>query len=182
MTGGPFPDDIDTTPDDRAVEFGVDFFKRSHDRPFLLAVGLFRPHMPFHVPPKYFAPYPPDSVVLPKRPADDLDDIPAGGKKLLERSRHWWTGILDAEAERPGVWRDSVRAYQASATFADHQLGRLLTALARSPYADNTIIVVWFGPRLPPRGEGALGEVRFVGEDDAGAAADFGSGSHRAGS
>lgn len=140
---GPFPYDVDQTPDERAVEFGVDFLERKHDRPFFLAIGLFRPHMPFHVPPKFFAQYPPESVVMPERPAGDLDDVPSGGRKLLERSRHWWSGILEAETARPGVWRDSVRAYQASATYADYQLGRLLSALAASPYAEDTIVVVW---------------------------------------
>ena len=139
----PWPLDPRQTPDQRSVDFGVEFLRRDHDRPFFLAVGLFRPHMPFHVPPKYFALYPSDDVVMPLRPAGDLDDVPAGGRKLLERGRLWWNGILKADAESPGAWREAVRSYQASATFADHQLGRLLTALASSRYAENTVIVVW---------------------------------------
>jgi len=140
---GPWPLNQDHAPDQRTVDFGIGFLQQDHDRPFFLALGLFRPHMPFHVPPKYFAEYPPEEVVMPLRPAGDLDDIPSGGRKLLERGRLWWKGILQADAERPGVWREAVRAYQASATFADHQLGRLLAALASSRYADDTLIVVW---------------------------------------
>ena len=51
--------------------------------------------------------------------------------------------ILDADSERPGTWRESVRSYQASCTFADHQLGRLLDSLARSEHVGNTIVVLW---------------------------------------
>lgn len=140
---GPWPYDASETPDQRSVDYGVEFLGREHDRPFFLAVGLFRPHMPFHVPPSFFALYPPEHVKMPLRPADDLDDVPSGGRKLLERGRAWWRGILAAEAESPGAWREAVRAYQASASFADHQLGRLLAALAASPYAEETVIVVW---------------------------------------
>ena len=38
---------------------------------------------------------------------------------------------------------DMVRAYLACVTFVDAQAGKVLRALANSPYADNTIIVFW---------------------------------------
>ncbi len=41
------------------------------------------------------------------------------------------------------LWQKAVRAYLASVSYADAQLGRLLDALDDSPYADNTIIVLW---------------------------------------
>lgn len=140
---GPWPLDAAETPDARTAAYAEEFLSRSHQRPFFLAVGLFRPHMPFHAPPQAFAHYPPDQMLMPKRPADDLDDIPSGGKALLAETQHFWDALLGAEADRPGTWRESVRAYQASATFADQQLGRVLDALGRSPYADNTVVVVW---------------------------------------
>lgn len=140
---GPWPSDPAETPDARSAEFAVDFLEQAHERPFFLAVGLFRPHMPFHAPPSSFAHYPPDAVAMPLRPSDDLDDVPSGGRALLEETKRFWETLLRADAERPGTWRDAVRAYQASATFADQQLGRVLDALGRSRYAANTIVVVW---------------------------------------
>ena len=140
---GPWPLDESATPDARSVEFGIDFLERSRDRPFFLAIGLFRPHMPFHVPPKYFASYPLDRVAMPRTPAGDLQDIPEGGQALLRQKQHFMKAIRDADAEHPGTWREAVRSYQASCTFADHQLGRLLDALARSEDARNTIVVLW---------------------------------------
>ena len=140
---GPWPLDESTTPDMRSVDFGVEFLSRRHELPFFLAIGLFRPHMPFHVPPKYFANYPGDEVAMPRTPAGDLDDIPAGGRALLRQKQHFMRAIRAGEARNPGTWRRAVRAYQASCTFADHQLGRLLEALARSPHASNTIVALW---------------------------------------
>jgi len=140
---GPWPLDVGETPDARTARYVEEFLSLPHERPFFLAVGLFRPHMPFHAPPQAFAHYPPEKVVMPERPADDLDDIPSGGKALLEETQRFWDAMLEAEAERPGTWRESVRAYQASASFADQQLGRVLASLGRSRYADNTIVVVW---------------------------------------
>ena len=140
---GQWPLEESGTPDLRAVNYGIEFLARRHDRPFFLAIGLFRPHMPFHVPPKYFAEYPKSAVAMPRTLDADLRDIPSGGRALLKQKEHFMRAILAAEAQRPGTWRDAVRAYQASCTFADHQLGRLLDALARSEHAGRTSIVLW---------------------------------------
>ena len=140
---GLWPPDETQTPDARSVNFGVRFLERKHDRPFFLAIGLFRPHMPFHVPPKYFGAYPRGHVAMPRTNPNDLDDIPAGGQALLRQKRHFMQAILEADEQQPGTWAEAVRAYQASCTFADHQLGRLLDALARSDYAESTLIVLW---------------------------------------
>ncbi len=140
---GQWPLDESGTPDARAVNFGIEFLSRNHDRPFFLAIGLFRPHMPFHVPPKYFAGYPRGGHAMPRTPAGDLADIPAGGQALLEQKRHFMRAIRAADSERPGTWAEAVRAYLASCTFADHQLGRLLDALGRSDHARSTIVALW---------------------------------------
>ncbi len=140
---GQWPLDESETPDARSVDFGINFLSRSHDQPFFLAIGLFRPHMPFHVPPKYFAEYSESRVAMPRTPEGDLIDIPSGGRALLKQKEHFMQAILDAERKIPGTWSEAVRSYQASCTFADHQLGRLFDALARSEHARSTMIVLW---------------------------------------
>lgn len=40
-------------------------------------------------------------------------------------------------------WEKAVQGYLAAIAFTDAQVGRLLDALDKSPYADNTIIVLW---------------------------------------
>ncbi len=140
---GQWPLDESVTPDARSVDYGVEFLSRRHGQPFFLAIGLFRPHMPFHVPPKYFADYPEAHVAMPRAPDGDLHDVPSGGRALLKQKEHFMRAILEADAKRPGTWREAVRSYLASCTFADHQLGRLVDALARSQHARSTIIVLW---------------------------------------
>ncbi len=124
--------------DAQTVSYGVEFFKRRHDKPFFLGIGIFRPHMPWYVPAKYRDRYPLDKVKLPDAPADDLNDVPAEGRKLALRK----AGDL-AKTHEAGQWKTAVQHYLASITFADAQIGRLLAALDQSAYAKNTIIVLW---------------------------------------
>lgn len=140
---GQWPLDERAAPDARTVDFGIDFLGRSRADPFFLAIGLFRPHMPFHAPPKYFSFYPADAAAMPTTNPNDRDDLPAGALALLEQKAYFFKTILAGNERRPAFHREAVRAYQAAATWADHQLGRLLDALASSPYAENTIIVLW---------------------------------------
>ena len=124
--------------DVRTVDFAVDYLRGEHSRPFFLACGVFRPHLPWYVPRRFFDLYPLDAVELPEAPPDDLDDIPAPGRKLAEARR------ADLETIRAaGKQREAVQAYLASISFADEQVGRVLDALDASDAADNTIIVFW---------------------------------------
>ena len=45
---------------------------------FWLACGLFRPHLPWYVPRKYFEQYPLNEIVLPADLDSDLEDLPVG--------------------------------------------------------------------------------------------------------
>ncbi len=108
------------------------------NNPFFLACGLFRPHLPWYVPQEYFDLYALDEIVLPKVRDDDLNDIPPAGLQFAQARRSDFEAIKKA-----GKWKQAVRAYLASITYADDQLGRVLDALDEGPYAKNTIIVLW---------------------------------------
>lgn len=101
--------------------------------PFFLAVGFYRPHSPYVAPKKYFDMYPVDKVPLPKEIANDLDDVPEAA--LFTKPAHW--GL--AEPER----REALRAYYATISFMDAQVGKLLDALEKNKLSDHTIIVFW---------------------------------------
>jgi arylsulfatase A-like enzyme len=103
-----------------------------HDRPFLIACGIFRPHLPWHVPKAYFDLYPETSIELPPHLDNDLDDVP-GARPSPEHLK-----ILSE-----GSWKRAVRAYMACITYADAQIGRILDALEDSPHRGNTVVVVW---------------------------------------
>jgi len=105
--------------------------------PFFLGVGIFRPHLPWYVPPKYFDMYPPDQVVLPKVKKTDLDDVPEIGRRMAKPERDH-KRVVETDN-----WHKAVSGYLASIAFADVCVGRVLDALDASPYAENTIIVLW---------------------------------------
>lgn len=104
-------------------------------KPFLLTCGFFRPHLPFYVPRKYFAPW--DKVQLPHGvlPNDELDLPAIANAWVEENSDH-------AEVVGRNQWTIAVRAYLASVHFADTQLGKVLDALETSPAMRNTIVIV----------------------------------------
>jgi len=110
---------------------------KDHDKPFFLAVGIFRPHLPWYVPKKYLDMYPPDQITLPNVNENDLDDIPPPGKKMAKPNGDH-KKVIDHNQ-----WRKAVSAYLASISFADACVGRVIDALDRSAYADNTVIVLW---------------------------------------
>jgi arylsulfatase A-like enzyme len=106
------------------------------NQPLFLAVGFFRPHMPWEVPQKYFDLYPLRDIQRPKVLANDLDDTHG-------HNRVSWHDWVLANEEKFQMWERMIQGYQASITFMDAQLGRVLDALDASPHADNTVIVLW---------------------------------------
>ena len=116
--------------------------KQPRDKPLFLAVGMFRPHVPMYAPPKYFDLFPPlEEIVLPEVKDDDRDDIPEYGQRLtagFPAPRHSWF----LEEDNKLQWQKAVKAYLASITFADAQVGRVLDALDESGRADNTIVIL----------------------------------------
>ncbi|MEC8557428.1 MAG: sulfatase [Planctomycetota bacterium] len=123
-----------------AVDFleGRGFAGKTVGRPFFLACGIFRPHLPWYVPKEFFELYPIDEVALPQVLEGDLEDIPAAGKAFAKARQ------TDLESIRKaGRYRDAVQAYLASISYADYQVGRVLSALDFSHYANNTIVVLW---------------------------------------
>jgi arylsulfatase A-like enzyme len=74
---------LDCSDDDlreaKIVRFGIDQLGKSHDKPFFLAVGLHKPHMPWNVPRKYFDMHPLAKIELPPHREGDLADIPPAG-------------------------------------------------------------------------------------------------------
>jgi arylsulfatase A-like enzyme len=123
--------------DYRLASWAVDYLQQSHDKPFFLAVGFKRPHMPWQAPGKYYARFPAADMILPTVPRDDLEDLPAAGIAMARPERD------HAKILETGNWKYAVQGYLATINFVDGQLGRVLDALDASPYADSTIICLW---------------------------------------
>jgi arylsulfatase A-like enzyme len=137
--------------DVKVVNWTISELEKSHDKPFFLACGFTKPHLPWYVPQKYFDLHPLDGIELPPVMEGDLDDVPAFGKKLARE-------VYDPSGERNfavkpdgdhanvianNQWHKGVQAYLATISFVDAYVGKLLEALENSEYADNTIVVLW---------------------------------------
>ncbi|MDF1814034.1 MAG: sulfatase [Verrucomicrobiales bacterium] len=122
--------------DAKVVHWATGELSKTHSKPLFLAVGIYRPHIPWYTPQKYFDLYPIDDISLPEVIEDDFDDIPESGQEMARR--HWHKWIADE-----GKWKAAIQGYLASVTFADAMVGQLLDALEKGPLADNTAIVLW---------------------------------------
>jgi choline-sulfatase len=135
---GPFPERDDQHYDYQSAQWAVDKLRGKPKEPFMLAVGFSLPHVPCYAPQKWFDLYPDDDSILPKVKENDRDDVPAFAWYLhwqLPEPRLKWL-------KESGQWRPLVRAYLASISLMDDQIGRLLAALEASGQAENTIVVV----------------------------------------
>ena len=147
---GAYPDQDSLMPDHASASWAIDRLAEEHTDPFFLAIGFLRPHVPFYVPAPWFDSYPRDSIALPPYFSADLDDLPPTARRIndlpMMPSTEW--------AIRSGEWTAILQAYLASISFVDAQIGRLLDALDASPYADNTIVVLWsdHGYRMGEKG------------------------------
>ena len=127
--------------DGKITDWAIEKMKtHAADKPFFMAVGYYRPHIPLYAPKKYFDLYPLESIRLPDTIPDDLADVPAAGK---ERALNAVTAGTHAHVIRHKQWKHAVQAYLASISFVDHQLGRLLDCLDENQLADNTIVVLF---------------------------------------
>jgi len=131
------PDEM--MPDAQMATWAEKKLKAQYTSPFFMAVGFYRPHQPWYAPAKYFKPFEGRQLTLPPTVARDLDDC---GEAARQYSHYPWSGSF-ATVQKHNQWQSAVRGYLASIHFADAQVGRLLDALDNSPYADNTIIVLW---------------------------------------
>lgn len=137
---GTFPHKDEDKGDWKVASWAVDRLgEMPKDEPFFLSVGFFLPHVPCYATQKWFDLYPENELVMPTVPDNDRDDIPEFSWYLywnLPEVRLSW---LKANNQ----WKPLVRAYLASVSFVDSQVGRVLRALDQGGFADNTIVVLW---------------------------------------
>jgi uncharacterized sulfatase len=138
----PAPDEAHT--DGMVASQTIALLESNKDRPFFIGAGFYRPHCPFIAPKKYFDLYPASTIQLPATAGDPLTDPLA---RWFTTPAHW--GVSE-EGQR-----EATRAYYASITFLDANIGRVLDALDRLKLTDNTIVVFMsdHGYHLGERGQ-----------------------------
>lgn len=114
---------------------------KQQDKPFFLAVGFLKPHLPFNAPRKYWEMYDPANIALPENYY-----VP---ENVPEAAIHN-SGELRAYAEVPkkGPVSDElahklIHGYYACVSYTDAQIGRVLQALEEEGLKDNTIVILW---------------------------------------
>ena len=144
IRGPPFeaanePDDV--YPDGQTAAKAIETLRRLKDKPFFLAVGFVKPHLPFTCPQKYWNLYPADTIKLP------ANYHPPKG--VPEPALHDWYelrtyGDVPATGGIPDEMAlNLIRGYRACVSFMDAQLGRVLDELDRLGLRDKTVIVLW---------------------------------------
>lgn len=117
---------------------------KNHEKPFFMAVGFARPHLPFCVPKKYWDMYDPSKLPMPQ-----LEKVPEGAPTYAALSKKG--GEIERYSPIPvgqrvfadSITRKIIHGYYASMTYMDAQLGRVIAELKRLNMYENTIIVFW---------------------------------------
>ena len=140
MDWGIFPANDQEQADWKIADSAIKYLQAvRRDKPFFLGVGFRLPHVPCFASQKWFNLYPEDKLVMPLVKANDRDDVPEFAWYLhwkLPEPRLSWL-------EQNQQWRPLVRAYLATISLMDAQVGRVLDALDASGLRDNTIVVFW---------------------------------------
>ncbi|ANW96228.1 hypothetical protein AXE80_08030 [Wenyingzhuangia fucanilytica] len=123
------------THDWKSSDYAARFLKQKHNKPFFLACGIFRPHLPLYAPQKYFDMFDEETIQLPKVLKNDLEDVGKIGS-------NWAASKLHHEILRTNNWKSVVKAYLACLAYADACVGNVLNQLENSEYKNNTIVVL----------------------------------------
>jgi arylsulfatase A-like enzyme len=132
---GPLPDNrAEEIPDAQVLRAMLEFLEAPPREPFFCAAGFYKPHLPWHVPKRFFDLYDPTRITLPTVKADDLDDVPSIARK-------WALSPNDHElVTSHKLWPQAVQGYLAAISYVDWLIGQLIKALDRSGWSRSTAI------------------------------------------
>ncbi len=122
---------------DRAIEV----LRKVKDKPFFLAVGFLKPHLPFVAPKKYYDLYPLDRILTPDNmypPTDVPDPAMTDWGELRAYEGIPKTGPLSRQQAR-----ELIRGYYAATSYTDAQIGCVLDELDRLGLREKTVVVLW---------------------------------------
>lgn len=118
-------------------QLGAD--RKKNGKPFFLAVGIIRPHLPFGAPAKYMEPYKHATLPVTPHPTKPTGKTTWHGSGEFMKYNRW-----KRNPNTDAAFAIEVRKhYAACVTYADSLVGRVLAKLQEVGAADNTIIVLW---------------------------------------
>ncbi len=137
---GPFDVPDSEFGDTQITDWAIEKLQKGFDKPFFMGVGYYRPHIPLWAPKRFFDRFATSPGQLPPIKTNDLDDLSEIGRKWAIEAV---TAGSHATVVKYDQWQKAIEAYLACITYVDHEVGRLLDALDNSPFAENTVIVLW---------------------------------------
>ncbi len=123
--------------DEKATEIAMETISANANRPWFLGLGYLRPHLPHVAPARFFDLYPLGSIPAPVNAPNDLDDIPEASEIAINTRAKDMGGMTEMQK------KEAIRAYYASVSYMDWQVGRVLDALEKSDQSRRTIVVFW---------------------------------------
>ncbi len=131
--------------DYQTADAAIEALQQNKDRPFFICAGFYKPHLPFVAPKQYWDLYE-DQTIEPLKPLA----MPEGGVDHAYGYTELWAygdqhGRMFSDGSRPDAAQTVAltRAYYASVSFTDAQVGRLLKQLDELGLRDNTAVVLW---------------------------------------
>ena len=131
----------DALRDGHIAEAAIGKLEQLQDKPFFLAVGFHKPHLPFIAPKKYFDLYDPNEIERAPNP-DPPEHAPNFATYNWNDLRHYY-GIPDVGPVSAEQARNLKHAYYACVSYTDAQIGRLLNRLEELELAEKTIVILW---------------------------------------
>ncbi|MDG1806108.1 sulfatase [Flavicella sp.] len=139
--------DRDLLQDEKHAKWAVENFaqleKREKQQPFFMGIGFVRPHTPLHAPDKYFDMYPLDKIELNDWIPNDKQDTfwDENFSQKLKGPKYYKLLVESYDGDRELALKTFLQAYLACVTFVDEQVGKVMEALNKSKFANNTIVV-----------------------------------------
>lgn len=122
--------------DEQATEIAIETISKHKEGSWFLGLGYLRPHLPHVAPERFFDMYPLNTIRPVANPAGDRDDIPLASEIAIN-TRANDIGMNEADK------KEAIRAYYASVSYMDWQVGRVLDALNRLQLRQKTVVVFW---------------------------------------
>ena len=115
---------------------------KAADKPFFMAVGYKKPHLPFNAPKKYWDMYDADQIGEADNPYHPQDVSPYFDYNFGELRNYY--GIPKGNtAFNDSLNKTLKHGYYACVSYIDAQIGRLLAGLEAHGLDKNTIVIIW---------------------------------------
>jgi iduronate 2-sulfatase len=127
--------------DGQIAEKAVSVMNEVKDKPFFLAVGFHKPHMPWIAPKKYYDMYQDSDIHLAA-----FQELPAGAPAFASNDAGEFRSYKGIPKEGPipdAKQRDAIHSYFACISYTDAQIGKVMSELDRLGLRKNTVVILW---------------------------------------